>query len=60
MRPRFERLYTKKYPPDAYRKESPGDGARCCRSATASAPSRSPERSAEAADTGIEQRDFSW
>ena len=24
MRPKFERLYTKKYPPDAYRKEIQG------------------------------------
>ena len=27
MAPRFEKLYAKKYPPDAYRKEVQGDGA---------------------------------
>ena len=28
MLPRFEKLYAKKYPPEAYRKEVQGDGAR--------------------------------
>ena len=43
--PRFERLYAKKYPPDAYRKEVQGDGARAAGALRAAA--RETRRDAE-------------
>jgi DNA repair photolyase len=61
MRPRFERLYGKKYPPDAYRHEiramvealqrQHGIGRR---------PEVQSDQAGAPAETVIEQRDFSW
>ena len=61
LRPRYEKLYAKKYPPEAYRKEVQGDG-RCAPEQHGLLKRRRPTDKGEEPDSAqqVEQAAFAW